>query len=149
MLDRPFLKIILTIAIIINNPTPKAIPTVKIVGFITFATCPARTFKSGSAIVINKPSKKEIISNNPSLRFFARPDPTADPIGVIARSAPNVNNAIPIIKNIVDTKNITISEVPTLTNGVNAKTTTIATTGKTDIAASFNFSKLFAKETRF
>mgnify|MGYP003526839867 CR=1 FL=1 len=72
MLDKPFLKIILTIAIIINNPTPKAIPTVKTVGFITFATCPARTFKSGSAIVIKKPSKNPVVDIVSHVFFWGR-----------------------------------------------------------------------------
>ena len=119
-----------------NIPTPK--PTKIIINLLP--TWSAKTDKSGSAIVIKNPSKNATPASNPSLRFFARPAPTLVPIGVIARSAPKLNNPIPKINKIVDIKNVTISNVEKSVRLVQNKTITIANIGKTDMAASLIFS---------
>ena len=76
---------------------------------ITSFTWPASTVKSGSAIVINNPIKKQAKTKINTFLDLVSPDPTYFPIGVIAISAPKLNNPIPRIKNRADTINTIIS----------------------------------------
>ena len=62
-------------------------------------TWEAKTFKSGSAIVIKSPIKKHTSKTIFKLFVFDNPEPTCSPIGDIAISAPKLNNPIPKIKH--------------------------------------------------
>ena len=77
-----------------NVPTPPATDRIKIM-LGTAGTCPARTCRSGSEMVIMKPSKKAVIMIRARLRLFVRADPTRSPMGVMDISAPRVKNIIP------------------------------------------------------
>ena len=82
-----------------NTPTPQATARIN-VRFGTAGTCCASTCRSGSDIVIIKPSKKDSATTTHSFLDCVIAVPTRSPIGDIASSAPSVKNTIPAISNI-------------------------------------------------
>ena len=92
----------------------------------------ARTERSGSAMVISRPSTKHATSKSHSLRCLDRPEPTWVPIGVIARSAPMLNSPRPTI-SITALMVKQINSVPVrLNHGVSASRYTIRVIGRAD-----------------
>ena len=81
-------------ATIRNRPTPNATDRIRII-FGIEGTCSARTCRSGSEIVMMKPSRNERAVTMPSFFVFVIAVPTRSPIGVMAISAPAVKNIIP------------------------------------------------------
>ena len=94
-----------------KRPTPRPTVTISSVPFIIELTCSARTERSGSAMVINRPITKLTISRMLFFRLLVRPSPMNWPIGVMARSAPRLNRAMPAISNSAEMPN-TVSSRP-------------------------------------
>ena len=67
---------------------------------------------------------------------LVRPEPICSPIGVMARSAPRLKSAMPIISTRDETRNTISSVFVRLTSGVKYSIATISDTGRTDISAS-------------
>ena len=59
-----------------KTPTPNPITNISVLPSITSLACFARTCKSGSAIVIKTPNKKQINTSKNILFFFVKPLPT-------------------------------------------------------------------------
>ena len=104
----------------INRKSPTPPPTVKIsaLPFITLATCFASTERSGSATVMSTPIAKQTGKSSFNFLDLVRPVPICSPIGVMARSAPRLKSAIPIIKRTADTTKTTNSVLVKSTSGV-------------------------------
>ena len=123
--------IIFNIAKMINNPTPIPIITnTNVLSMIPW-TWFINTDKSDSAIVTKNPIIKQIISINNNLLVFNIDEPIWLPIGLIAISAPNVNNAIPIISITAAIPKVIRSLAFKWAIGVNDKIKTIMKIGNT------------------
>ncbi len=122
-----------------KSPTPSPTVIISSVGDITALTCPAKTDKSGSAIVISTPITKLTNIKIKTFLDLIRPEPICSPIGVIAKSEPKLNSPIPKIKKTAETANDTISVVDKSTSGVKEIIKTIAVIGSTEINASLSF----------
>ena len=101
----------------------------------------ASTVRSGSATVMSIPIAKHTPSSSERLLSLVRPEPMCSPMGVMARSAPRLNSAIPKIRNTAEMRNTTISAVVKLISGVRFRTNTRATIGSTDTRDSRSFFK--------
>ena len=124
-------------------PTPTATARISVI-FDTDGTCPASTCRSGSDIVMMKPSMK----HNPIItgsRFdCAIRVPIRSPIGVIDISAPSVKNIIPTTRRIAPI--IKAIRMPGGTGAiVKLNINTIAMIGTTASNDSFNFSDNFVR----
>ena len=119
--------------VIINSHLP-ALPPPGIMSF----TCSASTERSGSAIVMSKPITKHTEISIITFFDLVRPVPTCPPIGVIARSAPRLNSAMPNISPAAEMQKATVSVTERLTRGVKDIISTITVTGRTETTASFN-----------
>ena len=87
-------------AILRNNPTPiptDNISTIELIAVI----CSAKTFKSGSAIVIITPTIKLIKVIIHTFLVFNKLEEIVLPISIIDKSAPRVNIVTPAINNSV------------------------------------------------
>ena len=111
------------------------------IGLMMLSTCSASTERSGSAIVINTPITKQTMSKVLNLPVLESPEPICSPIGVIAISAPRLNNAIPKISATAEHENTTPSVKVKFKRGVALSNSTIAVTGKTETTDSVNFLK--------
>ncbi len=132
IVDRLLRVIILITAITRNSPTPAPTVAISTTLFITELTCSASTDRSGSAIVMKIPIKRQTAISTVIFLDLVRPLPICSPMGVMARSAPRLNSPIPSIRKTADTEN-TASSVPVkLTSGVAASISTITVTGSTD-----------------
>ena len=125
-------------AIIIKTPTPPA--TAKTITILGIAgTCSASTCRSGSAIVIMTPKTKLNKMGQITFLNLLISIPMPSPMGVMARSAPNVNTPMPKIKRTAPNRNNT--NVPAETGAmVMLKTSTIAVIGSTEARDSNIFS---------
>ena len=141
-MDERLLRVIIFImAMTRNSPTPTPTVAMRRVEFITASTCPARTERSGSAIVISTPMTKHTESSTMSFLDFVRPEPTCSPIGVIARSAPRLKSPIPRMRNTADMPKTALSIPLSGARGVNERMSTMTVIGKTDMKDSRNFRK--------
>lgn len=113
--------------------------------FGTEGTRSASTCRSGSEIVMIKPSRKDRTMTTPS--FFVRviAVPTRSPIGVIAISAPEVKNIIPIRISTVPIKKQSriLGEIGAMEN---ESSSTMATIGRTARRAPIHFSDRFFRK---
>ena len=117
-----------------KTPTPPATVMISIKSE-TASTCPANTCRSGSAIVVIRPSKKQTGTAKESLRSRVICFPTPSPIGIMAMSAPREKSPIPTIKSTAPTrKSISISAGMGTINALS--TTTKREIGVTDLSAS-------------
>ena len=69
-------------------------------------TCSANTCRSGSDMVMMKPSRNDRATTTLSLRLRVMQVPTRSPMGVMAISAPSVKNIMPAIRNTAPTRNV-------------------------------------------
>ena len=77
-----------------NAPTPAATDKISVI-LGTAGTWPASTWRSGSEMVMRKPSRKPITMMTPRLRLRVTAEPTRSPMGVMLASAPRVKNIMP------------------------------------------------------
>lgn len=105
-------------------------------------TCCASTCRSGSDIVIIKPSKKDSATTTHSFLDCVIAVPTRSPIGDIASSAPSVKNTIPTISNIPPIRKHSkiLGEIGAI---VKDSSSTSPMMGSTACSASFSFSFSF------
>ena len=124
-----------------NTPTPQATARIN-VRFGTAGTCCASTCRSGSDIVIIKPSKKDSATTTHSFLDCVIAVPTRSPIGDIASSAPSVKNTIPAISNIPPIRKHSkiLGEIGAI---VKDSSSTSPMMGSTACSASFSFSFSF------
>ena len=124
-----------------NTPTPQATARIN-VRFGTAGTCCASTCRSGSDIVIIKPSKKDSATTTHSFLDCVIAVPTRSPIGDIASSAPSVKNTIPAISNIPPIRKHSkiLGEIGAI---VKDSSSTSPMMGNTACSASFSFSFSF------
>ena len=129
-----------------NSPTPAATDRMRVM-LGTAGTWPASTWRSGSEMVMRKPSRKPMTTITPRLRLRVTAEPTRSPMGVMLASAPRVKNIMPS----------TIMAAPSRKHsrmlgemGATLKhsTATIPTTGSTAFSASSSFSFNFGREPR-
>ena len=125
-------------------PTPKATARIRI-RLGTDGTCSARTWRSGSDIVMMKPRMKLMGTATHSFLDCVMHVPTRSPIGVIAISTPIVNSTIPAVSNAAPMRNA--MRIPGETGAMDKhKINTIAMTGNTAFPVSFNFSWRFVRK---
>ena len=125
-----------------SSPTPHATAIISTI-FGTDGTCCASTCRSGSDMVMTKPSRNAITTTIPSFCVFAIHTPIRSPIGDMASSAPSVKNIIPIMTRIepIKKQRRMLGEIGVI---VNDSISTIATIGITACSASFSFSFNFS-----
>lgn len=128
-----------------NIPTPNPMKIFNIQGLIEEDNKSPKTVKSGSAIVIIKPSKKEIITMKNIDCFLVMLEPIYWPTLVIDISLPKENIAIPKIKKIRHIKKVISMLTEMVSEGIKKEycnpkiTITIKEIGTTLMAASNNF----------
>ena len=106
---------------------------------IVSSTWVASTCRSGSLIVIIKPSRKATTSIRATFLLLVNRAPIRSPIGPIAISAPLENSIMPTMTNTPPSKNANNTLVGTGAT-VRESTRTIAIIGKTAWSPSRNFS---------
>ena len=121
-----------------KTPTPRLTERISVL-FGMDCTCPARTCRSGSEIVISAPKTKPAARMSGMFRVPVSAPPMRLPIGCMDSSAPSVKNIMPITSSRLPKRKV--SSVPLGTGTmVRESTKTIRAIGMTAPSASFSFS---------
>ena len=124
-----------------NSPTPTETVTISTVLSIA-GTFVASTCRSGSEIVIRKPSTKPSGSMSQTRFVCVMLAPTRSPIGDIASSAPRLKSIMPTISNTAPMRNA-IRMLVGIGATVKHSSSTMPMIGSTAFSDSFNFSCSF------
>ena len=113
--------------------------------FGTEGTCSASTCKSGSEIVMIRPSRNESTTTMPSFLVRVIAVPTRSPIGVIAISAPAENSIMPTSSSAAPIRKQSrmLGEIGAM---VKESSSTMQTIGSTARTASIHFSDRFLRK---
>jgi len=107
---------------------------------VMLCTCPAKMCRSGSAMLMKKPSSKPLIITAQILFDLETVDPVMLPIGVILVSTPKRKNVKPKIISAAPRRNLK-TNVVSMGITVKCRISTITVTGITEKLTSLSFAK--------